>query len=79
MGFLWPMLFITIACGAISGFHALVSGGTTSKQVAKQSQMRKIGYGAMLLESVLATLVLLAIAGGLSFSDYKHLVWPEPG
>lgn len=79
LGLLWPMLFITIACGAISGFHALVAGGTTAKQVDRQRNIRTIGYGAMLLESVLASLVLFAIAGGLSFIDYKHIVWPSPG
>lgn len=78
LGFLWPMMFITIACGAISGFHALVAGGTTSKQVSRQSYTRKIGYGAMLLESVLALLVLLALAGALQYSDYMRIVWPDP-
>jgi len=78
LGMLWPMMFITIACGAISGFHSLVAGGTTSKQVMKQSYSRKIGYGAMLLESVLAVLVLLALAGGLKYDDYMRLVWPDP-
>ncbi len=79
LGMIWPMLFITIACGAISGFHALVAGGTTSKQLLKQSYSRKIGYSAMLLESTLALLVILAIAGNLKFTDYMHIVWPEPG
>lgn len=78
LGFIWPMMFITIACGAISGFHALVSGGTTSKQVSKQSYTRKIGYGAMLLESILALLVLLALGSSLKYSDYMSIVWPDP-
>ncbi|MBM3327635.1 MAG: carbon starvation protein A [Calditrichaeota bacterium] len=79
LGMIWPMLFITIACGAISGFHALVAGGTTSKQLLKQSYARKIGYGAMLLESTLGLLVLLALAGSLKFADYINIVWPAPG
>jgi len=78
LGFLWPMMFITIACGAISGFHALVAGGTTSKQVTKQRYTRKIGYGAMLLESILALLVLLALGGSLKYTDYMSIVWPDP-
>ncbi|MBM3328577.1 MAG: carbon starvation protein A [Calditrichaeota bacterium] len=79
LGFLWPMMFITIACGAISGFHALVAGGTTSKQIVRQTYARKVGYGAMLLESCLALLVLLALSGGLTYGDYMAIVWPEPG
>ncbi len=78
LGFLWPMMFITIACGAISGFHALVAGGTTSKQVTRQRYTREIGYGAMLLESVLALLVLIALAGSLKYVDYMSIVWPDP-
>jgi len=52
--FLFPFLFITIACGACSGFHSIVSSGTTSKQVRNESDVRPIGYGAMLLESMVA-------------------------
>jgi len=62
---LMPILFITIACGAISGFHALASSGTTVKQVDKENDTLFIGYGGMLWESFLAVLVLLAVAGGL--------------
>ena len=62
---LWPMLFVIIACGAISGFHSLVAGGTTSKQLALESQARPIGYGGMLMEGVLAFMVVLLVAGGL--------------
>src|SRR3989344_1971664 len=54
---LWPILFITVACGAISGFHGIVASGTTSKQLSKESHAKSIGYGGMLLESVLAILV----------------------
>jgi carbon starvation protein len=60
-----PFLFITIACGAISGFHCLVSSGTSSKQLKSESDARFVGYGAMLTEGFLATLVILACAAGL--------------
>jgi carbon starvation protein len=79
MGPVWPFLFITIACGAISGFHALVSGGTSSKQLAKEGQAKTIGYGGMLLEGLLAVLVLVAIGSSLNFSDYMAIAWPDVG
>ena len=60
-----PILFIIIACGAISGFHSIASSGTTVKQVKRESDTLFIGYGAMLLEGFLAMLVLVAIAAGL--------------
>lgn len=58
-GNLFPFLFITIACGALSGFHALISSGTTPKLVEKESQMRMIGYGSMLMESFVAIMALV--------------------
>jgi len=76
LGLLWPMMFIIIACGAISGFHSLVAGGTTGKQLSNECDARKVGYNAMLLESTLAICVLLAIGIGLNFVDYKAIVWP---
>ena len=76
LGLIWPMMFITIACGAISGFHSLVAGGTTSKQLSQETDARKVGYTAMLLESVLAVCVLLALGAGLNYFDYKSIVWP---
>jgi len=80
LGLIWPMMFITIACGAISGFHALVSGGTTSKQLEHETDARKVGFNAMLLESALAVCVLIALGATLSFADYKSIVWPtDPG
>ncbi len=80
LGLLWPMMFITIACGAISGFHSLVAGGTTGKQLSNECDARKVGYNAMLLESVLAVCVLIAISVGIKYVDYKAIVWPtEPG
>jgi len=64
---IWPILFITVACGAISGFHGLVSSGTTSKQLAKESHARAVGYGSMLLEGTLAVFVTLVAVAGLSW------------
>jgi len=61
----FPFLFVTIACGAVSGFHALVSSGTTVKQLNRQTDALPIGYGAMLTEGALAILVILACAAGL--------------
>ncbi len=62
---MWPFLFITIACGAISGFHSLVSSGTSAKQVRTEQDSLFIGYGSMLLEGVLATLVIIAVSAGI--------------
>ncbi len=76
LGFVWPMMFITIACGAISGFHSLVAGGTTTKQLSKETDARVVGYNAMLLESLLSVCVLLALGAVMAFSDYKAIVWP---
>ncbi|GAA5145222.1 carbon starvation CstA family protein [Pseudonocardia eucalypti] len=59
-GALFPFVFITIACGALSGFHALISSGTTPKMIQKESQVRVIGYGAMLMESFVAIMALIA-------------------
>lgn len=62
---MWPFLFITIACGAISGWHSLVSSGTTSKQVRKESDSLFVGYGSMIMESVLALFVIIAVSAGI--------------
>ena len=62
---IFPFLFITIACGAISGFHCLVSSGTTSKQISSEKDAQFIGYGSMLTEGFLAVLVILACVAGL--------------
>jgi carbon starvation protein len=62
---MWPFLFITIACGAISGFHALVSSGTSAKQVRSEDDALFVGYGSMLMEGALATLVIIAVAAGI--------------
>jgi len=77
LGLFWPIMFITIACGAISGFHALIAGGTTSKQVATESAAKRIGFGGMLAESILAAMVLITVASGLPFSEYTKIVFPE--
>lgn len=79
LDFIWPFLFITVACGAVSGFHSLVSTGTTSKQLAKESQARKIGFNAMILEGILATGTILVVCAALSQGEYMRLVWPAPG
>ena len=63
---IFPFLFITIACGACSGFHCLVSSGTTSKQISCETDAQFVGYGSMLTEGFLATLVILACVAGLS-------------
>ncbi len=69
---MWPFLFITIACGAISGFHSLVSTGTSSKQVSSESDSLFVGYGSMLMEGVLATLVVIAVAAGIGLGYEKN-------
>ena len=61
-GNLFPILFVTIACGAVSGFHALVSSGTASKQIKNEKHMLPVSFGAMLLESMLAVISLIAVA-----------------
>ncbi len=73
---IFPFLFITVACGAVSGFHALVSSGTTSKQIRTKKDAQFIGYGAMLLEGALAVIVIIACTAGIGMEDKKHL-WPE--
>lgn len=65
---LWPFLFITIACGAISGFHSLVSSGTSSKQIAKEEDAMMVGYGAMVMEGMLAVLVIIAVSAGIGMA-----------
>jgi carbon starvation protein len=81
-GPLWPMLFVLIACGAISGFHSMIASGTTSKQLDNERDARKVGYGAMILEGALAVLALLCVTAGLRWSPegigtapvYPHLL-----
>ncbi|MBL7140213.1 MAG: carbon starvation protein A [Planctomycetes bacterium] len=78
-GAVWPMLFVLVACGAISGFHSLVAGGTTSKQCWLIKHSRPIAFGGMLLESLFAACVMVAVVWGLRFVDYQALVWPGAG
>jgi carbon starvation protein len=68
---IFPFLFVTIACGAVSGFHCLVSSGTSSKQLQHETDAYAVGYGSMLLEGFLAVLVIIAVGGGIG------LGWPE--
>ena len=72
-----PWLFITIACGAISGFHAMVASGTTSKQINKETDALPIGYGSMLMEGVLAIIVILACTAGVAVIG-KEQAKPAP-
>ncbi len=68
LGDLFPILFVTVACGAVSGFHSLVSSGTSSKTISNEKDMLKVGYGAMILESLLAVLAL-CVAGAAASAD----------
>ena len=68
LGTMFPILFVTVACGAVSGFHSLVSSGTSSKTVENEKDMLKVGYGAMSLESLLAVLAL-CVAGAAAAAD----------
>ena len=70
---IWPFLFITIACGACSGFHCLVSSGTSSKQVESEMDAQYVGYGAMLLEGGLAVIVILACCAGVGMGDFTRV------
>ncbi|NOY41504.1 MAG: carbon starvation protein A [Planctomycetes bacterium] len=69
---IWPFLFITIACGAVSGFHCLVSSGTTSKQVACETDAQYVAYGSMLLEGALAVIVILACCAGVGMGKFTR-------
>ena len=69
---IFPFLFVTLACGAISGFHSLVSSGTTAKQLASERDARVIGYGGMLAEGLLAVIVILACTAGFRTSAAWH-------
>ena len=69
----FPLLFVTIACGAVSGFHSLVSSGTTVRQINRETDALPVGYGAMLVEAVLAVLVIMACAAGLGAGAWQPL------
>ncbi len=86
-GPMWPMLFVIIACGAISGFHSVVAGGTTAKQLPNEKAGRLIGFGGMVTEAALAGLVIFIAAGTLIWApeagkgafNFQHLMTPEGG
>ncbi|NQT40884.1 MAG: carbon starvation protein A, partial [Planctomycetes bacterium] len=70
---IFPFLFVTVACGAVSGFHCLVSSGTTSKQLANETDAQYVGYGSMLLESALAVLVICACCAGVGMGKFDRV------
>jgi carbon starvation protein len=76
LGYMFPVLFVTIACGAISGFHSLVASGTTSKQINKEKDVKLVGFGGMLIESFLAILSVGAVIV-LSRTDYMSRLGVE--
>jgi carbon starvation protein len=76
---IWPFLFITIACGACSGFHCLVSSGTTSKQIEKETDAQYVAYGSMLLEGGLAIMVILACCAGVGMGGFDRIDDPAAG
>jgi len=77
-GPLWPMMFVIIACGAISGFHSLISSGTTSKQLPIKPAAKRITFGGMILEGVLSLLAIIAVCAGLYWvGGPQGLVYPE--
>lgn len=70
---IWPFLFITIACGAVSGFHCLVSSGTSSKQVDSETDAQYVAYGSMLLEGALAVIVILSCCAGVGMGAFERV------
>lgn len=76
MGFLFPFMFVTVACGSVSGFHSLVASGTTSKQLKSEGHVRPIGYGGMLLEALLGV-ISLAAAAVLTVPEYQEMLGPK--
>lgn len=78
VGYLFPALFVTVACGAISGFHSLVASGTTAKQLNKETDGKVVGYGGMLIEGLLAVLSLVAVASMMNKEFIDILVNQGP-
>ena len=78
LGTMFPILFVTVACGAVSGFHSLVSSGTSSKTVENEKDMLKVGYGAMVLESLLAVLALCVAGAAAAARRYPRRRHPVP-
>ena len=75
---LFPFLFVTIACGAVSGFHSLVSSGTASKQIKNEKSMLPVSFGALLMESMLAVIALIAVASFASSAEAAALGYTTP-
>jgi carbon starvation protein len=78
VGYLFPALFVTVACGAISGFHSIVGSGTTAKQLNKETDGKIVGYGGMLIEGMLAVLSLVAVASMVNKEFIEILVSKGP-
>ncbi|MFH1531516.1 MAG: carbon starvation protein A [Pseudomonadota bacterium] len=78
LGPIFPLLFVTVACGAISGFHAMVASGTTAKQLDKETDARPVAYGGMLIESLLAIIALLSVVY-VSKETYLQRLFTEHG
>ena len=74
MGNIFPMLCVTVACGAISGFHSLIASGTTSKQLANERFTKRIGYGGMVAEGIVAVMAVLAVCAGLKGRNLPQLL-----
>jgi carbon starvation protein len=73
-GYLWPTLFITVACGAVSGFHALIASGTSSKQIANERHAKRIGFGGIVAEALVAVLAIITAATLFSPKDNYALL-----
>ena len=78
-GPMWPMLFVTIACGAISGFHSLVSSGTTCKQIDTEAHACRVGYGGMIMEGLVGVLVIICVGSALSVIELQDVLGPTGG
>ncbi len=78
-GPMWPMLFVTIACGAISGFHSLVSSGTTCKQLDNEAHACRVGYGGMIIEGLVGVLVIICVGSSLNVIELRDVLGPDGG
>lgn len=78
-GYVWPALFITVACGAVSGFHSLVASGTSSKQLASERHIKRIGYGGMVAEAVVAVLAIIVTAVLFNRGDNFESILKDTG
>ncbi len=78
---MFPLLFVTIACGAVSGFHSVVSSGTTAKQLEKETDARTVGYGGMIAECCLGLIAVVACCAGVSAADWNehYGAWSQGG